>query len=132
MNMSDQVICLGYVTDEELAWLYTNCITAIYFSFYEGFGLPILEAMRYGVPVISSNTSSMPEVYGQAACALDPLDVDGLANRMLEISLDTKLRLRMASDSALQSNKFCWNVSAETLRKIYRNLLCDAHKFYTL
>jgi len=74
LGLSNNVQMLGYVPDEELAWLYRNCFSFVYPSLYEGFGLPVLEAMGLGAAVITSNATSLPEVAGDAAHYVNPFD----------------------------------------------------------
>ena len=79
------IIFIEYVPDEELSILYSNALCFVYMSLYEGFGLPLLEAMQCGVPVISSNLTSLPEVVGDAGVCINPFDVDLLSNTILEL-----------------------------------------------
>jgi glycosyltransferase involved in cell wall biosynthesis len=103
-----RVILTGFVDDADLAALYSGALGFIYPSFYEGFGLPPLEAMQCGVPVITSNTSSLPEVVGNAGIMLDPRDEDALCQAMLKVYQDNKLRAEMAKMSLEQAAKFSW------------------------
>ncbi|KAF3885781.1 MULTISPECIES: glycosyltransferase family 4 protein [Nostocales] len=116
----ERVILTGYVADEDLAALYSGALAFTYLSFYEGFGLPPLEAMQCGVPVISSNTSSLPEVVGDAAIMLDPLDVDGLCQSILEIYNNSSLRETMSLKSIEQAKRFSWERCARETVKAYK------------
>src|SRR5690606_7916124 len=73
------IVFTGYMNDQQLAWVYKHCQAYIFPSLMEGFGLPGLEAMTYGTPVVSSNATSLPEVYGDAAHYFDPEDIDDMA-----------------------------------------------------
>ena len=105
----DRVIVTGYVADEDLAALYSGALAFVYPSLYEGFGLPPLEAMQCGVPVITSNTSSLPEVVGDAGIMLDPQDADGLCHSMLKIYNSPSLRNELSLKSLKQAQKFSWD-----------------------
>jgi glycosyltransferase involved in cell wall biosynthesis len=108
-HLKERVIVTGYVADEDLAPLYSGALAFVYPSFYEGFGLPPLEAMQCGVPVITSNTSSLPEVVGDAGIMLNPTDLDGLCQSLLNIYSKTELRESMVERSLVQAQKFSWN-----------------------
>jgi glycosyltransferase involved in cell wall biosynthesis len=106
--LESRIIVTGYVADEDLAALYSGAMAFVYPSFYEGFGLPPLEAMQCGVPVITSNTSSLPEVVGDAGIMLDPTDKDGLCQNLLKLYGDSALRKSMSEKSITQAQKFSW------------------------
>ena len=121
--VKDRIIITGYVADEDLAALYSGALAFAYLSFYEGFGLPPLEAMQCGVPVITSNTSSLPEVVGDAGIMLDPLDVDGLCQSMLDIYSDSALRKQMSWKSLERSKQFSWEKCIQETLAAYRTAL---------
>ena len=109
------------ITDQELNLLYNYCTGFIYPSLYEGFGLPVLEAMQAGAPVICSDSSSIPEVAGEAAIFIDPLDVFSLEKALLGL-LDNCTRKDMISMGYEQAKKFSWtNTYKETL-EVYHSL----------
>lgn len=114
-----QVIFAGYTSDEELKWLYGNCVANLYPSLYEGFGLPILEGMQFGAPTICSNTSSMPEVAGSAGLLLDPIDSRGWSEAMYLLSQDLDRRNNMRDAGYKECEKFNWNKSARQLYDLY-------------
>lgn len=119
-----RVIVTGYAADEDLAALYSGALAFLYPSIYEGFGLPPLEAMQCGIPVITSNTSSLPEVVGDAGIMIDPTDVDLICQNMLKLYRDPELRKTLSEKSIVQAKKFSWeNCIKKTL---------DAYKFALL
>jgi glycosyltransferase involved in cell wall biosynthesis len=104
----ERIIITGYVADEDLAPLYSGALVFIYPSLYEGFGLPPLEAMQCGVPVITSNNSSLPEVVGDAGIMLDPNDETGVCQNILKLYYSQSLRQEMSAKSLQQARKFTW------------------------
>ena len=117
---SRDVIITGYVADEELPALYRGAAAFVYPSLFEGFGLPPLEAMAGGTPVVTSNTSSLPEVVGEAALQVDPYDEGALAQAMLDLLNDQALRARLAAAGPAQARKFTWRAAAEKTLGLYR------------
>lgn len=122
-SLQDRVIVTGYVYDSDLAALYSGSIAFVYPSFYEGFGLPPLEAMQCGVPVITSNTSSLPEVVGDAGFMVSPTEIDELCQSMLKLYQDSSLRDEMSSKSLKQASKFSWAKCARETIDAYRTAL---------
>ncbi len=102
----------GYVPDEDLPRLLGGALCLVYPSLFEGFGIPILEAMHCDVPVITSDTSSMPEVAGPAARLISPEDIGGLAGAMQEVSESPALRQRLIEAGREQRRKFSWDKTA--------------------
>jgi glycosyltransferase involved in cell wall biosynthesis len=115
----DRVIVTGFVADEELAPLYSGATVFIYPSLYEGFGLPPLEAMACGVPVITSNTSSIPEVVGDAGLMVAPTDIDALCQSILSIIEDSALRQSLSRRSLEQAATFSWSRCADSIVAAY-------------
>lgn len=113
---------LNYLSDELVALFYTQAEAFIYPSFYEGFGLPVLEAMTLGTPVITSNTSSLPEVTGDAALLIDPNNFLELAEAMLKMIGDRALRTQLITKGKEQSQKFSWNKTAQNTLTVYRSI----------
>lgn len=107
------IIFLGYVSDEELPQLVGGAFAATYVSLFEGFGLPILEAMYADVPAITANVSSMPEVAGNAGLLADPSSVDSIAAQMQKIWSEDGLRAKLIDNGRLQRQQFSWDRSAE-------------------
>lgn len=106
---------LGYVEDDVLATLYVNAICFIYPSLYEGFGYPIIEAMKYGCPVATSDVSSMPEVSGNAAFLFDPKSIPSIQSTLDQMLNSEKLREAFIKKGFLQSKKFTWKKYYNTL-----------------
>ncbi|HEB50432.1 MAG TPA: glycosyltransferase family 1 protein [Desulfobulbus sp.] len=119
-GLKDRVIFTGYVADEDLSALYGGALAFVYPSLYEGFGLPPLEAMQCGLPVITSNTSSLPEVVGDAGIMVDPEDTDALAGAMLRVGEDAGLRRRMREKGLARAARFSWSRCARETAAAYR------------
>lgn len=121
-GVSDRVKFLDFVPDEDLTALYKEAACFVLPSLYEGFGLPILEAMKYGCPVITSNVSSMPEASGDAALYVNPEDVDDIADKIEKLISDEKLRSDLVERGYKQIKKFSWEKTAkqtlEALEKV--------------
>jgi glycosyltransferase involved in cell wall biosynthesis len=112
-----RIIIPGYVPDEELAAIYSGATAFLFPSLAEGFGIPPLEAMQCGVPVIASNTTSIPEVVGDAGLLLPPTERDGWCQAMLKIARDANLRSDLAQRSLVRAKLFSWQrFTDETLR----------------
>ncbi len=115
-GLQGRVIFPGYVADEDLGALLSGAEAFVFPSLYEGFGIPVLEAGGCGVPVITSNTSSLPEVAGDAALLVDPLDVDAIADAMYRLVTDASLRAELARRGLENVKRFSWEKCArETL-----------------
>jgi glycosyltransferase involved in cell wall biosynthesis len=119
-QLADRIILTGYVADEDLAALYSAAMVFVFLSFYEGFGLPALEAMQCGVPVITSNTSSLPEVVGNAGVMLDPEDADSLCHNILQVYRDSSLRAEMSKRSLARAREFSWGKCTEETIGAYK------------
>jgi glycosyltransferase involved in cell wall biosynthesis len=112
----------GYVPDSEVLSLYAQADVFVYPSLYEGFGLPVLEAMASGCPVITSNVSSLPEVVGEAALLVDPYDVEALAQAMLTVLEDDELKKEMSKKGIAQAQKFSWEKAGAELLAVCREV----------
>jgi glycosyltransferase involved in cell wall biosynthesis len=117
---AEDVILTGYVTDEDLPKLYRAATAFVYPSLFEGFGLPPVEAMACGTPVITSNTSSLPEIVGDAAVLIDPCDEQALAVALSQITSDAALRARLRGQGIERAKKFTWRAAAEMTLQLYR------------
>jgi glycosyltransferase involved in cell wall biosynthesis len=115
MPFKDEVKWVGYMNVDELSKVIGGAYALVYASLFEGFGIPILEALECDVPAIVSNTSSMPEVAGDAGLLVDPTDVDDIAAKMELIYKDELLRKKLIIAAREQAKKFDWNRSAEKL-----------------
>ncbi len=114
-----RVTHLGYVTDEELLGLYQRALCLVFPSYYEGFGLPPLEAMAAGCPVISSRTSAMPEISGPAAEYCDPDDHATLVRAILRVSSSAEQRATMRAQGLRRAGRFSWHTSAARLLNVF-------------
>ena len=123
LDLRDHVLLLGYVSDEELCWLYKNCFAFAYPSLYEGFGLPVLEAMGFGAAVITSNTTSLPEVAGEAVHCVNPLNEKDMTDGFLKIETEEGYRKRLKDKAYLQARLFSWEKSAKEVLLIYNRVL---------
>ena len=117
------IFCLGFLKDELLPHLYSGALAFVYPSFYEGFGLPVLEAMSCGRPVITSNNSSLTEVAGDAALYIDPRSVESVTTALHQIADDSTLREKLSRESMLKSREFSWEKTAEQTEFVYETLL---------
>jgi glycosyltransferase involved in cell wall biosynthesis len=115
----------GFVSDQTLAVLYRLAAVFVFPSLYEGFGLPPLEAMASGTPVITSNVSSLPEVVGNAALLIDPYKSDEIANAMERLLTDDRLRNDLRDRGLSRVRDFSWDQTAERVRAIYDEVLAN-------
>jgi len=118
-KFKSRIITLGFVSDEQKRILMSSALSFLFPSVYEGFGLPILEAMACGCPVITSNVSSMPEVAGNAAILIDPYNTEQLANEMERIITCKSLREELKEKGLEQCKKFSWDKTAEMTEDVY-------------
>ena len=112
MKFKNEVVFTGRISDDELNKVMASAFCLVYIPFFEGFGLPIVEAMACDVPVITSNVTSMPEVAGDAAILVDPHSMDETKNAMLSIINDDQLRAKLIEGSKKRKSFFDWNQSA--------------------
>jgi glycosyltransferase involved in cell wall biosynthesis len=119
----ERVRFAGWVSDEELAGLYDLSTCLAFPSLAEGFGLPVLEAMRRGLPVVCSNATSLPEVAGEAALYFDPADTDAMARALEQVLFDPQLRERLATAGTAQAEKFSWEATARATLRSYEQAL---------
>ena len=119
----EDIILTGYVLDADLPAIYSAATAFVWPSLYEGFGLPPLEAMACGTPVVCADASSMPEVVGDAALLFDPLDSDAVKAAMRQIAADGDLRDALRQRGLAQAAKFSWSHAAEETLEVYSYLL---------
>ena len=127
LGIDDYVHFLGVVSSENMPALYRGALAIVFVSLYEGFGLPILEGMASDVPVITSISSSMPEVAGGAAFLVDPFSVDAIAAAIKKVTLDQKLRDELIKKGRKRVKDFSWDISAEKFWAVVRDV-CATHQ----
>lgn len=120
LGVADSVILTGYVPETDLPALYSGAICFIYPSYFEGFGLPPLEAMKCGAPVIVGNQTSLPEVVGDAAVLMDPFDVDAIAAALARVVSDSDLRAQLSVKGLARAQLFNWQETARQTLAIYK------------
>ena len=125
LRFVDRVRFIGYVDETDLANLYNLADIFVYPSFYEGFGLPIIEAMACGVPVVTSNTSSLPEIAGNAAVLIDPHSIDDLAQGIKRVLSDNELRQNLIRSGLERAKLFTWEKCAREIMKVFKELLSN-------
>lgn len=118
-NITDNIIILDHIADELLINLYKKALFLAMPSIYEGFGLPIIEAMKFELPVLTSNVSSMPEVAGNAAILVDPLDINSIKEGLERLIIDKELRSKLSSNAKRRSSKFDWDKSSKQLLNVF-------------
>lgn len=123
--LEEDVIFTGYVKDEDVPYLLSGALCFVFPSLYEGFGMPPLEAMACGTPVISSKVASIPEVVGNAGILIDPNDSEALCKAMYEMVINEKKRKKLQEKGLERSRKFSWKASAEKLCSVYQEMLGD-------
>ena len=120
LELSDSIILTGYVPESDLPALYSGALCFIYPSYFEGFGLPPLEAMQCGVPVIVGNRTSLPEVVGDAGVLVDPFDVNALAAAIEKVISDSDLRARLSVQGLARAKIFEWRETARQTLAVYQ------------
>ena len=124
-QLVNEVLYFGYVTDEELVALYNLAEIFVFPSLYEGFGLPVLEAMACGTPVVTSNVSSLPEVAGDAAILVDPTSTAELATAIERLLTDLPLRHEMIARGLERCQKFSWRKAAQDTIALFREAVSN-------
>jgi glycosyltransferase involved in cell wall biosynthesis len=117
------ILFTDFVEDEQLNWLYAHAAVYVFPSLMEGFGLPPLEAMLHGTPVVSSNATCLPEIQGDAAYYFDPLDVSDMARAIDDVLKNEQLRLDLIKEGYKQVKKYSWKKMAEQTHKVYEDAL---------
>lgn len=119
LGIADAVMLTGYISDAELAWLYANCRAFLYPSLFEGFGLPVLEAMSMGAAVMASKATSIPEITGGAALLVDPHSVGEMASAMRTLWESDATRTRLAGEALSRAAGFSWQKTARATLEAY-------------
>jgi len=122
LGLENRVVFTGYVPDADLPSLLSGALAFVFPSLYEGFGFPVLEAMACGTPVICSNVSSLPEVSGDAALQIDPLDTEALAEAMVRVATDESLRKMLIQRGQEQIQRFSWQRSASHVLEVLEDV----------
>ena len=125
LDLRQDVILLGYVDDAALQWLYQNCFAFVYPSLFEGFGLPVLEAMGLGAAVITSNVSAIPEIVRSAGAMIDPTDEERIFRAMLQLIEQENWRTSLRQASLARATLFSWDRAARKVLDVYAQVLSD-------
>jgi len=121
-ELINRIVLTGYVVNTDLPAIYTLCDVFLYPSLRESFGIPMLEAMSCGVPVITSNTSSMPEIAGDAAMIIDPFKPEQITDALIQITKNQSLKKQLIERGLQQSAKFSWKAMAKDVLGIYKEI----------
>lgn len=117
------VIFTGFVSEGSLRWLYEHTAAYVFPSLSEGFGLPPLEAMAHGAPIVSSSSTCLPEIYGTAAHYFNPLNIDDIVTKIDEVLTSTRLRQQLIKNGQKQIQKYSWRRMAEQTLEVYNSVL---------
>jgi len=117
------VVFPGHVSEGQLRWLYENTAAYVFPSLSEGFGLPGLEAMAHGAPVVSSKATCLPEIYGDAAVYFDPLSTNDIARKINSVINSQSLRTQMIKRGRSQAARYSWKTMAKQTLEIYKQAL---------
>lgn len=123
LGVAGRVDFHGYVSEADLSGLYRRASLLFYPSLYEGFGMPIVEAMAHGMPIVTSNTTSIPEVIGGAGVLVDPTDVNGMAATVAEVLADPRLRDGLRQRALQRAREFSWEVCARKTAEVFERAL---------
>ncbi|MBE7421023.1 MAG: D-inositol-3-phosphate glycosyltransferase [Rhodocyclaceae bacterium] len=123
LGLDDRVRLTGYVSEEELVALYNRATVFAYPSIFEGFGLPVIEAMACGTPVLTSCASSLPEVAGSAALQVDPHDDEAISSELARLADDAALRAALSIKGREQAARFTWRATAELTARVFERVL---------
>jgi glycosyltransferase involved in cell wall biosynthesis len=123
LKLENSIVFTDYIPDSQLKWAFQNTKAYVYASLSEGFGLPGLEAMHYGAPLVSSNATCLPEVYGDAAHYFDPTNVNDMAEKIDEVLSSPKLQEELIEKGKKQVKKYSWRRMAEQTLDVYNEVL---------
>lgn len=129
LEIQDHVLLPGYLDDQGLVWLYQNSFCFLYPSLFEGFGLPLVEAMELGAPVISSNSGAMPEIVGSAGLLVDPYSEDEICDAMERVASGQVRREVLRERSLQRVREFTWSTAANSVSNLYHQVLAMPHIF---
>jgi len=129
LGLQHDVILPGYVDDKDLQWLYQNCFAFVYPSYFEGFGLPVIEAMSLGAPVIVSNVTSLPEIVGEAGMLIDPTSQEELCRAMQRLISEPGLRDELRRKAPQRASQFSWHSAAAQVKDLYIRSLSLKKRF---
>ena len=121
-NIRDHIVMPGYIKNADLPYIYNNAFAFLYTSLRESFGIPLLEAMACGTPVITSNTSSMPEIGGSEVIMVNPLNVSEITEKMLLLEKDKALYQKQKDIGIIRAQQFSWEYTAEQLLMVYEDV----------
>ena len=124
-DLINNIVFTDFVSESQLRWLYENCSAYVFPSLSEGFGLPAIEAMVHGAPVVSSDATCLPEIYGDAALYFDPLDTTDMANKIEELLENKKLAKDLIEKGYKQAAKYSWERMAKQTLIVYEKALKD-------
>ena len=119
----ENIVFTGFVSEGQLRWLYENCKAYVFPSLSEGFGLPGLEAMIHGAPVVSSNFTCLPEVFGEAAEYFNPMDVENMATAIKRVINDETLQKKLITAGYKQAAKYSWERMTKQTLQVYKTIL---------
>jgi glycosyltransferase involved in cell wall biosynthesis len=122
-DVRSEIQWLGYVPDLELPDLLGSALALTYISLFEGFGVPLLEAMHAEVPIVTSNVSSLPEVAGEAAILVDPESERAIAGAMKQVASDESLRDQLIANGRVQRRKYSWDQTTEVIWQALKTIL---------
>lgn len=122
-GLSNGICFLGHISDAELVALYSAVDVFVFPSLYEGFGMPVLEAMACGTPVVASNAASLPEVVGDAGILVDPRDANGLAEAICKVLTDAELREELRQRGLMRAKEFSWQRCAQATLAVYQEMI---------
>jgi glycosyltransferase involved in cell wall biosynthesis len=122
LGLADSVVLIDRVGDDEARALHAGADVFVYPSLYEGFGLPPLEAMACGAPVVCSSASSLPEVVGEAGLLFDPTDVGAISEAIWRVATDAELRAHLARSAPAAAARFTWETTATATLDVYREI----------
>ena len=127
-NIRENIVMPGYIVNSDLPYIYNNAFAFLYTSLRESFGIPLLEAMACGTPVITSNTSSMPEIGSQDAILVNPGKNNEITEMMLRLEIDKDFYERQRQIGLERAKQFSWRKTAENLLKLYQEVYQETRK----